>query len=248
MITDVHAHLMMGNVENGRKALLQTARRYGVSRYYISTLDSSLYPDEQAIDEDNAATAAFMRDEPEQIRGYVYVNPRNANALQVLRKGVEEQGMSGMKLWVATFCDDPLVNPLVEQMIAYDKPILLHTFVKAFGQAEQESTVAHVINLAQRYPEAKLIMAHLGGDAFHSIRAVAKHKNVWIDHSGSLVGSYDLTHTLRLVGADRVLFGTDMTPIGFPGSYGQVLEADLTPEEREKILWKNAAALFGEGY
>lgn len=248
MITDVHAHLMMGNVENCRKALLQTAQRYGVTRYYVSTLDSSLYPNEEAIDADNQATADFMKDEPERIRGYVYVNPRNTNALSVLRRGVEEQSMSGLKLWVATLCDDPLVNPLVEQMIAYDKPVLIHTFVKAFDQLESESTVSHVINLARRYPEAKLIMAHLGGEAFHSIRAVAKYKNVWIDHSGSLVGSYDLEHTVRLVGADRVLLGTDMTPIAFPSSYGQVLEADLTGEEREKILWKNAAALFGEGY
>ena len=31
-------------------------------------------------------------------------------------------------------------------------------------------------------------------------------------------------------------------------SYGQVLEANLTEEEREKILWKNTAELFGEGF
>jgi predicted TIM-barrel fold metal-dependent hydrolase len=133
----------------------------------------------------------------------------------------------------------------VEQMIEYDKPILIHTFVKAVDQLEFESTSRNVANLAQRYPEAKIIMAHLGGEPCHGIRPVAKYKNVWIDHSGTLVGSNDLQHAIDLVGVDRILFGSDL-PVGFACSYGQVLEAKLTEEEREKILWKNTAKLFGE--
>lgn len=243
-LIDVHAHLMT-DVEDHRKQLVAAAERYGCKRYYISTIDGSYYPDEEMIDWDNNQTYAFMKDEPDLIRGYVYVNPRNANAMQVLQKGMEEQGMSGLKLWVATHCDDPLTYPLVEKMIEYNKPILIHTFVKAVGQLEHESTSYHVANLAARYPEAKFIMAHLGGEPFHGIRPVAKYKNVWIDHSGTLVGSEDLNHTVRLVGADRVMFATDM-PIAFASSYGQLLEATLTDEEREKIAWKNAVELFGE--
>lgn len=247
MLTDMHAHIMMPDVEGSKRKILETAERYRVDRFYVSTLGSNIYPNEQEIQECNAATAGFMKEQPNLIKGYVYINPRNANAMDVLRKGMEEQGMSGLKLWVATHCDDPLVYPLVEQMIGYDKPILIHTFVKAVGQTEYESTAYHVANLAERYPEAKLIMAHLGGEPYHGIRSVAKYKNVWIDHSGTLVGSNDLDHAVKLVGADRLLFGTDM-PMAFASSYGQVLEADLTAEEREKILWKNTAELFGEGF
>ena len=132
-------------------------------------------------------------------------------------------------------------------MIEYNKPILFHAFVKAVGQLEFETTSYHIGRLAERYPEAKIIMAHLGGEPFHAIRNVAKYKNVWIDHSGTLVGSYDLQHTIDLVGVDRVLFGSDM-PITYAGAYGQVLECKLTDEEREKIFWKNTAQLFGEGF
>ncbi|MBE6933867.1 MAG: amidohydrolase [Ruminococcaceae bacterium] len=246
-LIDVHAHLMLNNIQENRKNLLRTAAHYGLNRYYISTIDGNhAYPNEEFIDMDNRATADFMRDEPSLIRGYVYVNPRNSNAMQVLQKGIEEQKMSGMKLWVATHCNDPLVFPLVEKMIEYDKPVLIHTFVKAVGQMEHETTSYHVAQLAERYPEAKLIMAHLGGEAFHGIRSIAKYKNVWVDHSGTLVGSEDLNHTVRLLGADRVMFATDM-PIAFASSYGQLLEAKITEEEREKIAWKTAVELFGEG-
>lgn len=247
MVTDVHAHVMLHGVEEDKIKLLRTAERYGVSRYYISTIDGAEVPDEATIDLDNKVTADFVKEQPGLIKGYVYVNPRNANAMDVLRKGMEEQGMSGLKLWIATHCNDPLVYPIVEKMIEYDKPILIHTFVKAVGQLQYETTSYHVGKLAERYPEAKLIMAHLGGEPFHGIRNVAKYKNVWIDHSGTLVGSEDLNHTVKLVGADRVLFGSDM-PIAYASSYGQVLEAKLTAEEREKIFWKNTAELFGEGF
>lgn len=248
MLIDVHAHLDPISVQENRATLLRTAACYGVDRYYISTIDAEhLYPSEENIALDNQCTLDFMKDEPSLIRGYVYVNPRHANAMSVLRKGIEEDGMSGLKLWVATYCDDPLVFPLVEKMIEYNKPVLIHTFVKAVRQLPHESTSYHVANLAERYPEAKIIMAHLGGEAFHGIRPVAKYKNVWIDHSGTLVGSEDVNHTVRLVGADRVLFGSDL-PIAFASSYGQLMEARLTAEEREKIAWKNVVELFGEGF
>lgn len=247
MLTDVHAHIMMHDVEGDVRNILKTADRYGVDRYYVSALGGGYYPDEQNVEACNAIVAEVMKNYPGLIKGYVYVNPRNANALDVVKKGVEEQGMSGLKLWVATHADDPLFFPIVEKMIEYNKPILIHTFIKAVGQLEHESTSYHVAKLAERYPEAKLIMAHLGGEPYHGIRNVAKYKNVWIDHSGTLVGSYDLQHTIDLVGVDRILFGTDM-PIAFASSYGQVLEAKLTDEEREKIFWKNTAELFGEGF
>ena len=245
MIYDVHAHFGLYDVEFYRRELLNTAERYGVTRYYLSNVEGGYYPTQEQVHLDNQTLSDLIKEYPDLLRGYVYANPRYDDALDVVRRGIEEQGMCGLKLWVATYCDDPLVFPLVEQMIEYDKPILIHTFVKAVDQLEFESTSRNVANLAQRYPEAKIIMAHLGGEPCHGIRPVAKYENVWIDHSGTLVGSNDLQHAINLVGVDRILFGSDL-PVGFACSYGQVLEAKLTEEEREKILWKNTAKLFGE--
>lgn len=245
MIIDVHAHIMSFDWEEDVRRLLKVADRYGVDRYYFSCLDGSAHPDEENVARGNAIAAKCVKDYPGLFRGYVHVNPRSSDALDVLKKGIEEQGLSGLKLLISVYCNDPLVFPLVEKMIEYDKPILIHSFVKAVNQLPCETTAVHVAELAERYPEAKLIMAHLGGDPYHGIRPIAKYPNVWIDHSGTLVGSNDLNHTVDLVGADRVLFGSDI-PIAFASSYGQVLEAKLTEEEREKIFWKNTAALFGE--
>lgn len=247
MITDVHAHIFSSDLEGNKRDLLRTAERYGVTRYYVSNVEAGHYPSEEDVARCNESVRDFCRERPDLIRGYTYLNPRNKNSIAELRRGIEDYGMAGVKLWIATYCDVPEVFPIAEQLIAYDKPLLLHTFWKSVGQLADETTADHVAKLAKRYPELKIIMAHLGGEAYHSIRAIANCPNVWVDNSGTLVGSNDINYAVKLLGVDRVLFGSDMG-IAFAGPYGQILEADLTQEEREKILWKNTAKLFGEGY
>ena len=245
MIADVHAHIMSFDWRADIDRLLKIADRYGVNRYYFSCLDGSAHPDEENVAQGNAIAASCVKEYPGLFRGYVHANPRNRDALDVVKKGMEEQGLSGLKLLISVYCNDPLVYPLVEKMIEYDRPILIHSFVKAVGQLDYESTAVHIADLAKRYPEAKIIMAHLGGEPHHAIRHIAPYQNVWVDHSGTLVGSNDLNHTVNLIGADRILFGSDI-PIAFASSYGQVLEAQITEEEKQKILWKNTIELFGE--
>ena len=126
MVTDVHAHIMTHNIEGGKRNLLTVAERFGVDRYYISSIDGNHQPDEAAIEHNNLVTHQFMKEHPELIKGYVYVNPRNANAMDVLKKGMEEQGMSGLKMWVATHADDPLNFPIFEVLLPYNH---LHSFI-----------------------------------------------------------------------------------------------------------------------
>ena len=152
--------------------------------------------------------------------------------------------MCGVKLWVATFCDDHLVDPIVEEAIRYDIPILVHTFHKAVDQLPCESLGIHQANLARRYPEARFIMAHIGANCLRELRMVKDCPNVWADFSGSIAHADDLEYAVRILGEDRILFGSDMPAIGFQPSYGQLLEADLTDAQREKIKWQNAQRVF----
>jgi len=76
-----------------------------------------------------------------------------------------EQGMVGLKLWTGTFCDEPCVYPVIEAAIELELPIMVHTFHKVVSPIRYESKPINVVNLARRYPEAKLIMAHWAGMA-----------------------------------------------------------------------------------
>lgn len=239
----MHAHLWDGHFKENKRQIMRVCENYGVSKVLISSL-GGYYPDEEEISRLNSATFQFMKEEPSVIKGYCYVNPRNPNALDVLKRGIEDYEMSGMKLWVATFCDDPRVFPLIEQCIDYRVPVLIHTFYKVIGQLPYESRGSNVAALAARYPEAKLLMAHMGANCLRELKPIRPYRNVSVDTSGSIFHRDDIDYAKKMLGADRIVFGTDMPGISFLLNYGQIEEADLTPKENKAVFSGNALRLL----
>ncbi len=242
MIIDVHAHLWAGHYEDDKKTILKACELFGIERIYISSL-LSYYPDHDEIEYCNNLTLGFMNEQPKLVRGYVYVDPTHKNRVEVLEKGLDN-GMSGVKLWVAAKCDDYRVDDIAEKCIERNAPVLLHAFHKAIGQLEYESTAENVRCIALRYPELKIIMAHFGGNVYHGIRCIEDLNNVFTDFSGTMIGTGDINYTLDSIGEDRILFGTDMAT-GGRQCIAQVEEAKLTQKQKDKIYYKNALEIFG---
>jgi len=88
-------------------------------------------------------------------------------------------------------------------------------------------------------------MAHLGGNCYHGIKAVRDYPNVYVDTSGNLYRRDDIDYTAAQIGADRILFGTDMPGGRYLINHGRIEEADLTREQRELIYFGNAIKLMG---
>jgi len=242
MIIDVHSHFF--SPSSGDR-LARAAEKHHIDRIFISSVSTGYKchnPNEEEIDRFNQMTYDGVARRPELFSAYVYLNPRNKNAVDVLRRGVEEKGAIGVKLWVATFCDDPLVNPIYEECIRYDIPALIHSFYKAVRQLEFETTGPNVANAAHRYPEAKIIMAHLGANCYHGVKAIRNCPNVWVDLCGTIYRGGDLDYTVKNIGCERILFATDANSWGT--NYGMVMDADITAAQREMIFSGNAVRLF----
>lgn len=246
MVIDMHAHLWGGRYRQDAEEILKAMDAYSIDEVFVSGLHSA-YPDKDGVAEANREVARFAKENPNKIRGYVYVSAEHDNALDVVKRGIEDDGMVGVKIWISTFCDDPCCFPVVEKAIDYGVPVLLHSFHKATEQCEFETTGVNVANLARRYPEAKLIMAHISGNAYDGVRAVRDIPNVWVDYCCSIFQQDALAYAIEELGADRLLHGSDM-----PGTYlvnlGQTLDLDLDEESREKILWKNTRKIFDTNF
>lgn len=242
MLIDIHAHIMGDDIQSDEATLLRAVDEYEIDRLYISGL-MGFTPTKDEVAKINREVANFIRQNPNRFGGYAYISPEHDNAMDMVRQGIEEYGLNGIKIWVSTFCDDPFVNPVVEAAINYHVPILVHSFHKANGQIPNESTGKNVAVLAARYPEARIIMAHLGGNCYNGIPAIEDLPNVWVDFSGSLFRSDELIYAVERLGADRILFGSDLTG-SFLSCYGQVLESEISTNEKDKILYKNALTLF----
>ena len=72
-------------------------------------------------------------------------------------------------------------------------------------------------------------------------------RRIWVDTSSSLysIAPETARRLIDAYGVDRVLFGSDF-PMWTPKEeLERFMQIPLTEEERETILWKNAASLLG---
>jgi predicted TIM-barrel fold metal-dependent hydrolase len=158
MLIDAHIHLNLNGFTE--ESFVSRAERGLTDQFWVSALQGGYYPTPADVRASNDAVYALMKRLPQHVLGFAYVNPAHGEAaLAELRRCIEDLGFAGVKLWVATLCDDPRADPVIERAIAYDVPILVHCWVKIGGNLPFESTPMHLGRLAGRFPEAKLIMA-----------------------------------------------------------------------------------------
>ena len=96
---------------------------------------------------------------------------------------------------------------------------------------------------ADKYPNMKLIIAHLGNDVFMDAVAAAKHGNIFVDTSGSASHANNvIERAVQRIGAEHILFGTDGYSAAF--QLARIAWADISDGNKKKILRDNALALF----
>ena len=245
-LIDAHVHLQGRDLAPGT---LEEGDRLGVKLFVCSTVVTGLghYPTFEKVSKSNDDLYAVMRRNPERVAGYCYVNPRNGGkALEDFRRRIEDQRMIGLKLWVATLCDDPLVYPFIEQAIEYRAPILIHSWRKTVGQLPYESNATHVANLARRYPEARILMAHMAGKVESAVNLIKPYPNVYTDTSGSPIGGAEVSIAVARLGASRVIFGSDLHGACLASNIGKVLGAGLSNDQLDLVLRGNMEKLLQE--
>ncbi|WP_168211833.1 amidohydrolase family protein [Ruania zhangjianzhongii] len=245
MIIDAHAHLQGSQLH---PQVIEECDAHGVDTIMVSSIAGyQHYPSLEAVQAANADLYAVHRDHPDFVACYCYVNPRHGSAaLEDLRRNVEERGMVGIKLWVATTADDPLVDPVVEQAIEYRIPILMHAWRKTAGQLPYESNAQNIARIGARYPEARIIMAHLGGQVETAMNTIAPYPNIRTDTSGTPINSGAVRIAVDRLGAERVVFGSDLHGVCMGHSIGKVVAAELRPEESELVMGATMAQLLKE--
>ena len=98
-----------------------------------------------------------------------------------------------------------------------------------------------------KYPDMKLILAHFGTGRGYYVPIIqrAKHQNVYADTSGSASSKNNvIEYTVQQVGSEKILFGTDSYSCAF--QRGRIDYADISEQDKENILYKNAMRLFPE--
>jgi uncharacterized protein len=247
-IWDVHVHLTgtNGTPEERIDQLLKFADRMGVDRLVLSlgySFTNNPTPDQ--LRQANNEVLAAMSHASQRVLGFVYVNPRQPEAsIAEIDRCVRDGPMVGVKLWVAIRCHAPELDPIVRHAVELKAPILQHCFWKNSDINPDESNPADLVALAARHPDASFICAHSGGDWERGIRTLRTTRNICAEFSGSDPTAGFIEMAVRELGAERVIYGSDVGGRSFGSQLAKVYSSDLPDATRRLILGGNLRRLL----
>jgi predicted TIM-barrel fold metal-dependent hydrolase len=194
---------------------------------------------------------ALQEREGDRVRSYVTVNPNDGDhALHEIDRCLA-RGAIGIKLAASRRADDPLLDPIADEAARRRVPVLQHIWQhrRRDWPGQEASDGVELARLAARHPPVSFILAHIGGggDWQHTLPAIADVPNVYVDLSGSGVDRGMLDRTIAAVGAERVVWGSDLTMETGLAKLWALGVIGLSGDELAAIRWRNAARIFPAG-
>lgn len=244
-VIDAHTHLDDGRFD---PRVLELGDELGIDLFLCTDIGAFVaHPGLDEVREMNRTLVRELRRHPDRLRGYCYVNPRfGAATMHDLRRNVEDHGMIGVKLWIATLADDPLCDPILEYAAQRRLIVLAHAWRKTVGRFPYESTAEHIAQAAARHPDVRFVMAHLGGQPESAIDTVRPYSNITVDTSGTIIGAGEVALAVDRLGADRVVFGSDLHHVDLAANVGKILGAGLGPDAERRVFGANIARWLAE--
>lgn len=205
------------------------------------------------IAESNAYVYEATQQHPDRILGFGWADPRLGldKAKEAVRRCIYDYGFYGVKLNGAQnsfYIDHPDVSlPVVEEIAKTGKLLAFHVGTDAY----ETTHPFRVAKIARMFPEVPILMVHMGGVAHHDLSNAAiemaqECPNLTL--IGSAVRTRAILKAVKLLGASRVCFGSD-TPFELMhvevAKYHALLDGEVTPEEKQRIMAGNIARLMG---
>lgn len=248
-IWDLHGHLagVAGSTPLDRvKGILKYADRMHIQRLCIYMGLRFIYdPSPDELRQQNDEVLEALQFAPDRLLGFVYLNPKHLQAsLDELDRCVAQGPMVGVKLWVATKANSPNLSPLVERATELGALVFQHSWLKVGGNLSGESSPHDVAELAKRHSRATIVCGHAGGDWEQGIRAIRDCENVSVDLGGGDPTAGFVEMAVRELGAERVLFGSDVPGRSFATQLAKVLGAQISPAAKQLIFADNLKRLL----
>jgi predicted TIM-barrel fold metal-dependent hydrolase len=263
VIIDCHTHLNRYSVTDPptlaeRYALLRAEMEANRIAHAVVLTSYDITPDRPSPDD----VLAMVEGDPRfsVVAGVSYPH-LGSDQIGYLRGLLTAGRIRGLKLYPGYqpfHLTDRRLHPVYAMAAEFGVPVMIHT-----GDTFSPRTkvrYAHpleVDDIAVDFLETTFVMCHLGNPWFaDAMEVIYKNDNVLGDFCGLTLGEFEARYerlALRRVNdvlayindPRKLMFGTDW-PISDIASYLRFTEKlETTDEEREGILWGNAARIFG---
>lgn len=237
MLVDAHVHVKGGDRyrrEFRPDLILQCMDEAGVDK---SCIFSMCLPSRAS----NRLTMDCYRCAPDRFIPFAHVVPKEGRgAVDELRRCLDEDGARGLKLHRGEMCEpwfDPL-PPILEVCVESQCPVLFD-FGLNLELARQ---------IAESFPELKLIIAHLGAPADEDLNELfivlaESAPNVWLD-SSYVSSPWMIPEAIERLGPERVIFGSDGPLIHPSIELAKIAVCRLSEADYRKVTGENILGLL----
>jgi predicted TIM-barrel fold metal-dependent hydrolase len=217
-------------------AMKKQAQRVGITRMFVSHFPA-LFGDPLTGNREVAEELG----KDDMFKGYFVFNPHYYKKIgnDVLDSFFRDDFFIGFKLlpsyWEVAVTDERY-NAVWEYADQYRLPVLVHTWQ---GQFDEPSLLEKI---TRKYKNAFFLLGHSGGNDAGRQQAVSlaqKRKNVYLEFCGSFGSTIDWIETIKEVGFDRVVFGSDAGMHDQAWEIGRLLSIPLPDIKLRPVLGEN---------
>ena len=237
---DVHAHYgkwFFSIYDDSISDILRTLERNDIERVILNSAKSLIYHPAEG----NQELAEAIEGHPELL-GYVFFNPNYVEmGIEDMKRYLPLPNFVGVgEIYSGSYIGVPFDCDGHRKLFAFlqenfpQKPALCHC-----GAGD-------IVKFARAYPRLRFILAHAsfteGGQDV--ARTIGDCTNVWVEPCSSGPTREKMEGLVRALGADRVLFGSDLMLLAPALTLGMIEDARINDADKEKIFYSNAKRLF----
>lgn len=194
----------------------------------------------------NEEAVRAMEQYPGRIYGNIFVAPSDGvDAVKpIVDKYSKVDGFVGMKFLTGFFGE--MDRPEYDYAIAFAQEVQCPLTIHIYGKNPSKKSV---MNVLEKYPDLKLILAHQGGGYEADTRFWAelmqeKYPKLYLDTCGSLNNSLGLWEMAQLCGENRLVYGTDILFMEPRYEIGKIVFSGMPEEVMKKIFAENYLRLL----
>lgn len=236
-----HFYDLPASLDGKISTLLEHGERAGIEHFVVQSVATTPHQ----VSSINNFIAQAVAESDGRFTGLGTLHPDSEDMAADVNE-IISLGLKGVKLHPdiqRVQLDDPRMHKMYE-LCEGRLPMLIHTGDNRYDNSNPN----RLMPILDKYPNLTVIGAHFGGWSIweEATQKLYGYKNFLVDCSSSLyaISSEKAKELIFAYGVDRVLFGTDY-PLWTPEQeIERFMQIDLTDDQREDILYNNAAKLF----
>lgn len=221
--------------------LIKSGEKIGVTHYIVFSVATT----PRQVSSINSFIADTVKKSDGLMTGLGTLHP-DSDTIEEDVNQIIELGLKGVKMhpdFQKFRIDDPKCDRIYD-LCEGKLPVFLHTGDTRYGFSNPDN----VVPVLEKYKNLTVIGAHFGGWSCwkEAAEKLHKYKNFYVDCCSTFdwLTNEQVKELIEIYGSDKVMFGTDFPMWSHEEEFGRFKELELSSEQEEKILYKNAMKVF----